>query len=158
LASLLAFTNTDTPAAALSAGCSFNNWTGPVGYPPVWVDGPFAFDGGDTVTITGSVPFNLSGTFHATGVSSFSHTFPSAATATFNISLVNQGVIQITLQCTPGSPSSGGSTGSSSPAVTFWNFTDGRVNSHDGAETAAVYCEDDGGVTVYAVINSVGHL
>ena len=46
---------------------------------------------------------------------------------------------------------------SKSGEVTWWNFTDGRLNSHDGAETAAVYCEN-GGVTVYAVVDSEGHL
>jgi hypothetical protein len=41
--------------------------------------------------------------------------------------------------------------------VTGITFTDGRVNSHDGAETAAVYCNADGSVDVWTVYNSVGY-
>lgn len=37
------------------------------------------------------------------------------------------------------------------------NFTDGRVNSHDAAESASIYCEGDNSVTVWAVINSQGY-
>src|SRR5262249_23501471 len=44
--------------------------------------------------------------------------------------------------------------GSANPVI----FTDGRINSHasDAAQTAAIYCESDGGVTIWAVKNSVG--
>lgn len=37
-------------------------------------------------------------------------------------------------------------------------FTDGRVNcrAEDGAQTAAIYCTGDGGVTIWAVTNGVG--
>lgn len=41
--------------------------------------------------------------------------------------------------------------------VTQLTFTDGRVNSHDGQETAAVYCNENGGVDVWTVIDSVGY-
>ena len=36
-------------------------------------------------------------------------------------------------------------------------FDDGRVNSNDATETAAVYCEDDGGVSVWNIVNSKGY-
>ena len=36
-------------------------------------------------------------------------------------------------------------------------FSDGRVNSHDATESAAIYCEADRRVTVWAVINSQGY-
>ena len=49
---------------------------------------------------------------------------------------------------------SGGSGGSGATQLTF---TDGRVNSHDGQETAAVYCNENDGVDVWTVIDSKGY-
>ena len=40
---------------------------------------------------------------------------------------------------------------------TTLTFTDGRVNSHDAVESAAIYCEGDNSVTVWIVVNSVGY-
>lgn len=67
----------------------------------------------------------------------------------FNWSLISAGVTTITATVSCGS---GQLNGSGSVPL----FTDGRSNK-DAAQTAAVYCEQ-GGVTIYAVVESVGHL
>jgi hypothetical protein len=106
--------------------------------------------------VTANGTFDVSGPVSATHVTSYSYTFPADSMAGLTFTSNPWKTLTFVVQCGPFASTGSGGTGGNS--VTFLNFTDGRMNSHDGAETAAVYCESDGGVTVYAVVKSVGTL
>jgi hypothetical protein len=153
-----------TQAAAAPSACASGNVTVGIGsvlnipYPPVKV--------GDTVTVTltWSGPVEFLTMEDGAGIgSSIGGPSPLTSTVTivagpndfFTINNPRPAVqafhYTVTVNGGCGGPGGGDD-------VTFWDFDDGRINSHDGAETAAVYCEDDGGVTIFSVVNSVGKL
>jgi hypothetical protein len=81
----------------------------------------------------------------------------SAASGTVTASANGTGFVQFVNNSHPGETLNWSVSYGATCGQGILTFTDGRANSHDATESAAIYCEADGGVTVWAVINSVGY-
>ncbi len=93
------------------------------------------FGGGSSTSASGSVPVSANGTG-----------------SVFFLNVNNSPAPAVTMNWTI---TVGQNCGAGAPAKPL--FTDGRLNDRDAMQTAAIYCKPNGGVEVWAVIDSVGY-
>jgi hypothetical protein len=144
LASFFTFALLHTPTRVQAAGCTSMN-VGPGSSFTV------TYASGDSVSISGpaSLTVVLTGPYNATYPL---NSFPSplslnaGAVETFTFSGSGSATVTAVGLSLPCSSSS-----STTNLVTFTEFTDGRLNSHDAWETSAIYCLGDGSVRVYVI-------